>query len=223
MSAPRTKHACGFTLVELLLALALSAMIAALAYAGIDSGMNAVSALENDVRALADLQRAFNLLEEDLVQLRLRAVDHGIGYREPALRGGEGDGVLLELTRGGLANPLQQPRSELLRVRYVQRGQQLWRQYWYSLDRADALAAPQEVLLVDDMERIQVQFLSAVLLVSQGMEAMLSGDAEYGWVTRWNSDEVQTALTAPLPLAVRITIDSARLGRIRREYELPSS
>lgn len=210
-----------FTLVELLLALALSAIIATLAYAGVSSGINASEAMERETRTIVDLQRAFNLLEEDLIQVRLRAVNHGVGYREAALRGGVGEDVLMELTRGGLANPLRQQRSELLRVRYVLRGQQLWRQHWFNLDRLNAVAEPQEVMLLDDVRAVHVRFLSP-LLQNQDVAALAFGDDSYLWGDHWNSDDTQTALTGALPLAVRIDIDISGLGSVQRVYELPS-
>src|SRR5689334_11652557 len=90
----------GFTLVELLLAVALTAMIAALAYAGIDGGVRASSALQQQVSALTELQRALAIIEEDLLQVRQRPLLLGVSYHEAAFASGTQGGVLLAFTRG---------------------------------------------------------------------------------------------------------------------------
>jgi general secretion pathway protein J len=213
------QRADGFTLVELLLAVALSVVIAALGYAGVNSGMEAATALENEVHELTELQRALNIIEEDLVQVRLRPVVHGVDYHEPAFV--SGDNALLEFTRGGVANPLHLQRSELQRVRYVLRDGALWRQYWLQLDRVDALQPPQQVLLLSGVSNLALEFLSPPSSTSPLPDVVSLQESGANWQQYWNSDDPRNALTTPLPLAVRLTVTTAAFAQVQRVYELP--
>lgn len=214
------RHVKGFTLVELLLAVALSAVIAALAYAGINAGMQASMTLETEVHNLTELQRALSIVEEDLLQVRLRPVMHGVDYREPAFASGNSGGSLLEFTRAGFANPLQLARSELQRVRYVLRGDSLWREHWSQLDRSDVLQTPQQVMLLSGVTNISLEFLVAP---PQGAAVDLLSLQEAGayWQRYWNSEDPRTALAAPLPLAVRFTLTTTQYAQVQRVIELP--
>ncbi|MES2604228.1 MAG: type II secretion system minor pseudopilin GspJ [Pseudomonadota bacterium] len=215
----RARHADGFTLVELLLAVALSAVIAALAYAGINSGMQAALSLETEVHNLTELQRALSIIEEDLLQVRLRPVMHGVDYREPALVSNNSADSLLEFTRGGFANPLQLPRSDLLRVRYVLRGGSLWREHWSQLDRVDALQTPQRVMLLSDVTGIELEFLAEQPGVIPDLLSLQ--EAGGAWQRYWDSEDPRTALTAPLPLAIRLTLTTTQYAQVQRVVELP--
>lgn len=210
----------GFTLVELLLAVGLSVVIAALAYAGVNAGMQASSSLASEVQELTELQRALSIIEDDLLQVRLRPVAHGVDYHEPAFVSGDVD-ALLEFTRGGVANPLALQRSELQRVRYVLRGDALWRQYWQQPDRVDALQPPQQVLLLEGVTGVALEFLAVPSESSQAVDLLALQEAGAAWLRYWDSDEPRTALTAPLPMAVRLTLTTSQFAQVQRVYELP--
>lgn len=210
---------CGFTLVELLLAVALTAVIAALAYAGIAGGVRAAAAMQEEVTALTDLQRAFAIMEEDLTQVRQRPLLLGVGYHEAAFTSGNQGGVLLTFTRGGVSNPQLLPRSDLQRVRYVVRDGSLWRQHWPQLDRTAVEQQPQQVLLLAGIDAVQIEYLQAPAAGTPLSLAQLqaSGGA---WQPVWDSDAPAHALSESLPLAVRITIKSQPYAQVQRVYDL---
>ncbi len=210
----------GFTLVELLLAVALSAVVAALAYAGISNGMQAANAMATQVATLTQLQRAFSIIEDDLNQVRLRPLSLGLSYHEAAFVTPPDAGTLLAFTRGGVANPRQLARSDLQRVRYELRGNDLWRLHWPQLDRTQVQQKPQQVLLLQGVSRAGFEFLPATPVGSLVTLSSLQADAAY-WLGSWNSDEPQHALTAPLPIAVRITLTTQQYGQVQRVIELP--
>ena len=209
-----------FTLVELLLAVALSAVVAALAYAGISAGMQAANAMAAQVESLTELQRAFSIIEEDLVQSRLRGLTLGLGYHEAAFVTPVENSMLLSLTRGGVANPRQLARSDLQRVRYELHGDALWRAHWPQLDRSDAQEQPQQLLLLQGVSRASLEFLPAT---AAGAPVTMSAveSAAGLWQNSWDSDAPQHALTAPLPIAVRVTLDTRQYGQVQRVFELP--
>ncbi len=210
----------GFTLVELLLAIALSAVVAALAFAGISNGMQAANAMAAQVETLAQLQRALAIIEDDLSQVRPRPLTLGISFHEAALVTPAQAGSLLAFTRGGVANVRQLARSDLQRVRYELHGDGLWRLHWPQLDRNDVQQKPQQVLLLADVTRASFEFLPATTGDTLVTLSSLQADASH-WQAGWDSDQPLPALTAPLPIAVRVTLETRQYGQVQRVIELP--
>ncbi|MGV3590433.1 MAG: type II secretion system minor pseudopilin GspJ [Gammaproteobacteria bacterium] len=213
-------HVRGFTLVELLLALGISALIATLAYAGLATAIDASAGMQGEVRRLAELQRALNIVEEDLAQVVPRPIVNGFGSDEPAFRGGRFQNVLLEFTRGGVANPQDLARSELQRVRYVLDDGRLWRQWWLVLDRSSESQAPQSALLLEGVERADVAFLAPAEpgAAPVDFQSLTTGAP---WVNDWSSARIGVDDVAPLPVAVDVKLVLADFGEVRRVVELP--
>ena len=211
----------GFTLVELLLALGISALVATLAYAGISTAIDASAGMQAEVRRLADLQRALNIIEEDLAQVVPRAGTSGYGGDEAVFRGGRYQNVLLEFTRGGVANPRDLVRSELQRVRYVLDDGRLWRQWWTELDRPDAGRAPQSALLLEDIASVQLGFLAPQAENAAPVDYYTLTNSAALWQSDWSSARLAPELVAPLPLAVDLRLTLGGFGEVRRVVELP--
>lgn len=205
----------GFTLIEVLVAVAIFALI------GIVSGQLLVRVLQaqqvSEVRAdkLADVQRALALFERDVLQAADRPVRDEFGDPLPALRltfSGE-----LELTRHGWSNPLAWPRSELQRVAWqLDTEGRLERRFWNVLDRAqDSL--PQRQSVLEDVSGFEVQLL----------------DADGGIWNAWPPDDVSAEMLpmpddsggrgdeAPELVAMRIELDLPPFGRVERLLPLP--
>ena len=98
----------GFSLLEVLVAVALFALAMGLAYGGLDAVVRGRAQLAGSAQALADLQRSVGLLERDLRAAQPRSVRTGDLRRLPALVI-DSDGI--ELTRAGHANRLAQSRA----------------------------------------------------------------------------------------------------------------
>lgn len=135
----------GFTLVEILTALAIFGVIGVLA-TRIVAGMIELGATTREhAEGLADLQRAMGIVERDIEQWTDRTIRDELGDPLPAMIV---TGVsLLELTRMGWQNPLRAPRAELQRVAYVLRDDKLVRLYWPVLDRAPDTKPVAQLLL----------------------------------------------------------------------------
>ena len=126
-------RARGFSLIELLVALAVFAALAAAAYGGLAQIAQTRGALARQQDRFAEIVRAVSMLERDLRQAVSRPV-RGRG-REDHLPALAGTGDRIELTRIGFANPLAEPRSNLERVAYAVDGQRLMRGRYAALDR----------------------------------------------------------------------------------------
>ena len=95
----------GFTLLELLVAMAVFAIMSVVAYQGLRSVLQVNEVSREHAQVLADLQVSLSVLERDLSQLVDIRVRDEFGDRLPPLRllPGSDDYPLLELVRAGRA------------------------------------------------------------------------------------------------------------------------
>lgn len=148
----------GFTLLELLVALAIFAVIATLAYSGLNTVLMTRSQIERHANQLTQLQITFARLGRDIEQFVPRPIRNEYGDLQPAL---QGTVTTLELTCTGWRNPGQQPRSSLQRVAYHLADNTLWRTYWSVLDRAQD-TQPLRTALLKDLSEIRLRFMDEV-------------------------------------------------------------
>lgn len=149
----------GFTLIEVLVAIAIFAMLSALAYGTLGQTLISAEVLGARMDRLQAIQRTMRTIEQDFVQLAPRPVrdELGEGYG-PALRTDVQSGFALELTRGGWSNPAGLPRGTLQRAAYRTEEDRLVRYYWNVLDRTfsnDIVG----VELLDDVESLVFRFM----------------------------------------------------------------
>ena len=147
----------GFTLVELLVALAIFALISVAGVTLLRSGSDTQIAVKNRLEALARSNRLANALESDLAQAIARPVRDSTGQPLPAFI--ESDdatpGTLFGFVRGGWSNFDEAPRAGLQRVAYVLDGKALKRIDWPMLDGATSGEA---ATLLDDVSAADVRF-----------------------------------------------------------------
>ena len=191
----------GFSLIELLVALAVFAIMAALAYGGLNSITRTRSELAVKETAFRDLMRTVGALDRDLDQAVARPVRGNFGQTLPAFIG---TSEQLEFTRTGFANPQAEPRSNLERVLYELDAGTLKRGRWTVLDRAPG-SDPQIVDLHVKTVALRFQYL----------------DANQQWLDAWPPP--QTADANLLPRAVQWTLDTNADGQISGVVEMVSA
>ena len=213
---------CGFTLVELLVALAITVAVATIAYNFFSQAVAAKERSEATLQEVNDIETVWQLLATDLNHVIDRVLPgsaagvFGQGPT-PSFLGGEAatnsaqidDGeYLLRIARDGWANPLQQQRSDLQRVGYRWNEGELWRDYWAELYQPLDSEPLGKRLVLSGIEEMQIRFLP------RGARAVVSND----WVDGWPSGGGATA--SVLPLAVEVTLTIEGVGDVQRIFAL---
>ena len=199
---PKQTRATGFTLLEMMTALAVFGVIGVLATQILSSTITLGQTTASRGSALADLQRAVNVISRDVAQFAHREVRDELGEALPKLTI-EGTS-LIELTRAGWQNPLGAPRAEVQRVAYVLEDEKLIRAFWPVLDRAPDSKPVVQVLL---------EGVEEAAFAAQDID----GERYTYWPLVDSDDE-----TAPELAAIEMTLALAQHGRIDRLWLIPS-
>jgi general secretion pathway protein J len=209
----------GFTLVELLVAMAIVAVIGVMALTGLTTVIRQRDIAEERTQRWQQIQLAMRLIEQDLSQAQPRLTRDELGETyQPSLVANPNAQFALEFSRGGWANPGGFARGTVLRVAYNVEEQQetkngrrvthnvLVRLHWPVMDRTLA-TVPVRTNLLDKVENIEVRFL----------------DSGGEWQTEWPP----LRMTGPQryvirPRAIEFVVELEDLGRISRMVEVGS-
>ncbi|MEQ8234308.1 MAG: type II secretion system minor pseudopilin GspJ [Gammaproteobacteria bacterium] len=194
----------GFTLLELLVAVAIFTVLGVLAYGGLRNVVNLDAGLRDASQRYERLEFALLVIEQDLRHAAPRSVRDELGEQVPALRAGlEGD--VLSLTRHAPRLPGYDERAALARVRYRLDDGSLYRDVWAQLDRTPGTTFSTRRLL-DDVAALELRFFA-------------DGDWNSFWppagtTARGPIGAVAGADPLPAGVAVEITFDSG--AQVRR-------
>jgi general secretion pathway protein J len=191
----------GFTLLELLVALSIFALISVSLYGSLSSMLDTKQHLEADSEKLRELQTTVRIIGRDIEQAVGRPI-RTFSRIDPlaAMMWTEIPGVF-ELTTSGRRNPLLQKRSSLQRVSYRLEDELLIKDSWPVLDRG-----------------VEVQPFSQVLLREvEGFELSFVGPLDKIY-RQWPPDDLPGPVDDLLPKAVQIHFDLKRWGRIDRLF-----
>lgn len=151
----------GFTLLEMLVAIGIFALVSAIAYGALNQVLRVRGHIEAEREHWRQLALTFLRIEEDLGQFRARGVRDIDGRALPAFLLQATDtralgAPSLELTRGGRLIVADDLRSDLQRVAWRLSEGRLWRLSWAVLDRAPG-SLPDEAPVLDDVESFSVR------------------------------------------------------------------
>ncbi len=183
----------GFTLIEIMMALLIFAIMAAICSKVLFNAFNSREKTNKQALALAQLQIAQAFIDNDLSQIVSRYINQGTTYL-PILEGNKSE---LSFSRGGITNPFaKEKRSTLTRVKYMLSGHQLIRQSSPFIDSVSK--KPEDMIMAKDVESLEFAYLDKHL------------QAQSDWKL------------LNLPKAIRITIKFKTFGEISRLYVLPN-
>lgn len=210
--AMKGRGLAGFTLLELIVAISIFAILAAMAYSGLNNVLTTRQRTEQAADRLIALQRAFTFMARDIQQIINRPVVDELGTQIAAVIGHSLGEHLIELTRTGWRNPAAAPRSNLQRVAWGLENERLVRIYWTALDRAQDTPVVKQVML-DGVTEMSLRYL----------------DAKDEWHDAWPSEIPSTGTAAsvgnsqPPPKAVEVNLEHKVFGKIQRIFAVPTT
>lgn len=222
------KQQVGFTLLEVLIAIAVTVTVAGMAYTFFDSAIQASESSESVLQDVNELETVFQLIATDvhhIIDRKLPSSSVSLGNSSgnvPAFMGGDPtlsatnflqSDYFLRFVRDGWANPLQQVRSDLQRVGYRWQEQQLWREYWAEKNQPYDQEPTGRRLIAENITAIKIRFLPKTA----------KGIANGPWVDEWPPSRSSSNLGAvgTLPIAFEITLTLEGMGDVQRTFALP--
>lgn len=202
----RRRHAAGFTLLELLVAMGIFAVIGAMALGGLNTVVDQTTVAREQMDRLSRLQRAMRLMSGDFNGLAPRFVrdELGTASEAPLLADGRLFGVELRLTRGSWPNPAGLThRGTLQRVQYRLEDDRLIREYWPVMDHVLG-QEPRSEELLSGVNEFKLLYL----------------DTQDEWQTQWPPAQTGSAGGGQRPRAVRVQLDLQDWGPVERLLEV---
>jgi len=197
----------GFTLLELLIAIAIFALVGMLAMGGFNQMTQHRDRAMETMARTRSIQRAVMRMSLDFTQLDARPIRDATSTTwNPALRSFNSGAYALELTHAGWTNPTGQPRPTLQRVGYRLVDGKLYRDYWPVLDRT-LNTQPVQALLLEKISKVSFRYM----------------DSNKLWQNDWpsqNAGGTGAMRARTLPLAVEITLTFDDWGEIKRVVEV---
>lgn len=210
-------RAAGFTLMEVMVAITIFSLIGIASYRVLTGITSADSRLAVSGEQMRALNRVFWLLQQDIEQLAQRPVRDSAGLSQPWLLVDNGAELPLQFTRGGRANPLELPRSNLQRVAwrlaphpqasdrdsefYEDETLYLQRLVWPMLDGAGEVGTATVQVLLPGLEALEVK---------------VRGERS-GIQPRW---PMRGSAAGERPLALQIRFEHPRWGAIERWFKV---
>lgn len=209
----QTQKQRGFTLLEILVAISIFALIGTGSYSLLTTVIDAKTMTDYRARTLTELQNTFFLLEQDMGQL---VVQHPGNNGSPlSLYDNE---FFLSFLRSGRSNPLQVNRSDLITIGYV-------------LEFNDSSNTTELIRYYWDAQRETTDY--PVSTDDRSRQVLATGISEitlrYMWQPgSWDTSPDQASQSAnasepvfSLPMAIELLIQHESLGELRMVFSLP--
>ena len=188
----------GFTLIEVLVALAIVAVIGVMAFEGLSQAIRQQSLASARAERWREIQLAMRVVTQDLAQIHPRPTREELGESfQPSLLASPTAQFPLELSRGGWSNPGGFSRGTVLRVAYAWENDALLRFTWPVADRT--LATPPQ----------RTELLTGRFRASSGE-----------WFSEWPPRQLDGAMRfVSVPRAVELAVELEDFGRVWRLVE----
>jgi general secretion pathway protein J len=195
----------GFTLIEVLMAVAIFVVVGMLAMGGYNELVKQSDHLSKSAARTRAIQSAMQRLAQDFASLEPRPVREPLGDGfQPAIRADDRTQELVNFTRSGWTNPAGVARSTLQRVSYRLEDKKLRREYWVMLDRT-LNVEPVSTVLLDNVREVSFRFM----------------DQNRNWHTQWPPIGYSAPdLVRLRPIAVEVTLDLEDWGKLVRLVEV---
>lgn len=239
----------GFTLLEMVIAISLSALVAAMAYQSFDGASRNSERTRELLSGVNKLDKAWQLIGQDMrnivpIDAQVPSTQVRFEVASQKTKGKNTFQVIMVFARHGWTNPLGRVRSDLQQVNYRIADGKLWRDYLpernFPLENIDFERDSMHQLLLGndprdeaslpeteksnevrlgDVTDIQIRVLSKTMITANGKSVLDGPDYSKSWETMW--PPVNGAGDAPMPIALEIAIDIEGVGRSARLFEIP--
>lgn len=203
------KMSRGFTLIEILVAMAIFSLIGLASTGILTSVIDSDEISQERFQKLQSLQRAMLIIERDVLQAIPRPVRLNGERTDVVMKGGiseDSDADGIGFVRGGWQNPqLMLPRSTQQFVAYRLNDEKLERVYSNYVDNVIGFE-PKVRVLLDNVIDLNIEFYV------QAEDGSGFGDNELSWNESFTG--------AKLPRAVAFEIETRDFGILRREFAL---
>jgi general secretion pathway protein J len=206
MTLPSLNKHRGFTLIEVLVAITIMAIIATLTGQALHTATSSSEATNDAVKRLSSVDRTWTLIESDLRNALPRAITPTMGEPIPALYANRSSEYWLRVFRGGVVNPLHAPRSELIRIGYRLTDNVLWRDTWVNIASIDERDVIKQKLMTDVKDVV-------IRVLSNQATSIAAGP----WVQDWPDSGTAPAV---LPRALEVTIQTEDYGEMKRLFPI---
>lgn len=190
----------GFTLLEILVSLAIFAMLGIATYSVVNTTVNGHEAVINQNKQLSDLQRSFTIIENDFTQLAQRKVRiNGEEANDSFFHVSDylfdSESIGFAFVRDGWINPaMVLPRSELQLVAYRLIEKRLERLYFNFVDNEYG-TEPRVQVLINGIESLKLSYF-----------------IEGAWAEELDNSKNQ------LPAAIKLSLETDTFGLIERNF-----
>lgn len=148
----------GFTLMELLIAITVFAVLGAMSYGGLNTVLKTRSRTAEAAEQLHTLQIALMLIQRDITQIINQPSRNEFGDMQPPVMTEFNDDRLIEFSRLGWKNPTGQLRSDFQRVAYGFEDNTLLRYYWPHFHRGPQ-EKPIRAELLENLQEVTFEFM----------------------------------------------------------------
>jgi general secretion pathway protein J len=196
----------GFTLIEIIVAVAIMALVSVIAYRGLSAMLTARERISSENRKLRDLAQTMARIDADFSAAVDRSIRDSYGVEKAAFLGApdglEEAGAAVVLTRMG-APAHTGKLADLQRVGYRVKEKRLELLSWPALDQPPR-ATPGASTLLEDVSQIELRYL----------------DSQNKWQTKW-PQFTQGGPPENLPRAVQVALTLASGVTYTRVIALP--
>jgi general secretion pathway protein J len=207
----------GFTLIEVMVAMFIAAIMLALGYSAINQAAKERDNLTIKQARITEIQRGMRVVAQDFAQMVARTArdNEGGGNIQAAVIATNKDDTLITFSRAGWSNPagVQRPAEQRVRYRFIDGS--LVREHWLSVDPA-LNAAPRQRVLLTKVKSVTMRFLDPV--TRNWRDDWPAAASISGPVNPANIDQ----LLRTRPIAIELTVVLEDWGRVQRLFEIPT-
>lgn len=201
------KQRNGFTLIEIIVAVAIMALVSVIAYRGLSAMLTARERIASENERLRDLAQAMARIDADFSAVVDRSIRDSYGVEKAAFIGApdglEEAGAAVVMTRMG-APAHAGKLADLQRIGYRVKEGRLELLSWPALDQAPR-ATPNPSTLLENVSRIELRYL----------------DGQNRWQNKWPQLTAGGGPPESLPRGVQLVLTMASGASYTRTIALP--